>query len=79
MLPSRDGSQEQAAVRTSTHILLGLVFCSGTGLGQVEAVKPPGVPLSKGMKHLSETLCCVCAEDLTALQGRVAASILFQP
>lgn len=42
-------------------------------------VQPPAVPLSKGMKHLSETLCCVCAEDLIAQQGRVAASVPFQP
>lgn len=34
LLPNRDGSQEQAAVRTSTRILLGLLFCSGTVLGK---------------------------------------------
>lgn len=79
MLPNRDGSQEQAAVRTSTHILLGLVFCSGTVLGQVKQVKLPAVPPSKGMKHLSGTLYSVCAEDLIAQQGRVAASVPFQP
>lgn len=42
-------------------------------------VKPPAVPLSKGMNHLSETLCCVCAEGLTPQQGRVAAFVPFQP
>lgn len=42
-------------------------------------VKSPAVPLSKGMKHLSETLYCVCAEDLIPQQGRVSAFVPFQP
>lgn len=39
-LPRRDGSQEQAVVRKSAHILLGLIFCSGEEGRWKQGIKP---------------------------------------
>lgn len=71
LLPSRDGSQEQAAVRTSTHVLLGLVFCSGTALGQVEAGQTPSCSPFQGYEpSLWNTVLCMCRRpDSTARTG----------
>lgn len=63
--------QEQAAVRTPTHILFGLVFCSGTALGQVEAGQTPSYSPFQGYEtSLWNTVLCVCRRsDCTAGKG----------
>lgn len=70
LLPSRDGSQEQAAARTSTHILLGLLFCSGTVLEQVEPGQTPSCSPFQGYEtSLWNSVLCVCRRSDSTQQG----------